>query len=38
MTAKSIWDLAKLFQADEALHQDFMIRKLGYDPNIPEEV
>ena len=38
ITAESVWDLAKRLSADENLHKDYLIRKLGMDPSIPEEV
>ena len=38
LTAASILDLAKKLSEDEDLHQDYLVRKLGYDPSIPAEV
>lgn len=38
MSAESILDLARRLEQDEDLHQDYLVRKLGYDPSIPAEV
>ena len=37
MTPDSIIDLAERLAQDEDLHQDYLVRKLGYDPDIQSE-
>ena len=38
LTAKSIWDLSQRLKEDDDLHNDYLTRKLGFDPRIPSEV
>ena len=38
MSADSIWKLAERMAEDEVLHKDYLVSKLGYDIDIPEEV
>ena len=38
MAAESIWELAERLADDKALHQDYLVRKMGLDPNEPTEV
>ena len=38
LTAKSIIDLARRLADDEALHKDYLVRKLGFDPDSQYEV
>ena len=38
MTSASIWELAERLADDKALHQDYLVRKMGFDPSEPAEV
>ena len=38
LTAKSIFELAERLADDDDLHQDFLVRKMGFDPSKSEEV
>ena len=38
MSADSIWNLAERLSEDESLHRDYLVSKLGYDIDIPDEV
>lgn len=37
MTSGSIFELAQALEANEDLHKDYLIRKLGFLPEVPEE-
>lgn len=38
LSAESIWELAHRLATDENLHKDYLVRKLGMDPEDPDEV
>ena len=38
MTSESIWELAERLADNEDLHQDYLVRKMGFDPSEPTEV
>ena len=38
LTASSIFELAELLADDDELHQNYLIRKMGLDPSLQDEV
>ena len=38
MTPEGIYDLAKRLAENPALRKDYLVRKMGMDPEIPEEL
>ena len=38
MSAEQIWDLAVRLDGNKQLHADYLIRKMGFDPQDPQEV
>ena len=38
MGAGEVWDLAMRMKEDEEMHIDYLVRKMGFYPEKPEEV